>query len=89
LDVEIQRKKMKRNRRKLAILGFLAGQRRAQTVAEIGWAVRVPYHHGGLRRLLLNYRRWGLLQQNFAGRVSFYRITDRGRARLSWLRHSG
>jgi hypothetical protein len=77
---------MQRNERKEAILGFLASQNRAQNVAEIGWAVRVPYHHGGLRRLLLNYARWGLLTRNFTGRVSFYRITGKGRARLAWLR---
>jgi len=77
---------MKRNERKKAILGFLARQSRAQNVAEIGWAVRVPYHHGGLRRLLLNYLRWGLLSRRFTGCVASYAITDRGRARLVWLR---
>jgi len=76
---------MKRNERKKAVLGFLARQSRAHSVAEIGWAVRVPYHHGGLRRLLLNYLKWGLLSRRFTGRVAFYSVTDRGRARLAWL----
>ena len=78
--------KMGRNERKRAILGFLARQGRPATVAEIAWGVQVPYQPGGIRRLLLNYRRFGLIARRDLGRVARYEITARGRARLAWLR---
>lgn len=80
--------KMLRNARKWWILAFLGARGgRPATVPEIAWGTRLPYHRRGLYRLLRIYAHWGLVISNRGadGRI-LYRISERGRARLVWLR---
>jgi len=77
-----------RNGRKRVILAFLAARRgRPATVSEIAWGARLPYHRRGLYGLLRAYAHWGLVIPNRGvdGRL-LYRLGDRGRERLAWLR---
>ena len=78
---------MLRNRRKLAILEFLFHKGRPATVPEIAWGTRLPYHHRGMYGLLRSYAHWGLVIPNRGvdGRL-LYRVGERGRERLAWLR---
>lgn len=78
---------MKRNSRKFAILNLLSRQDSSIPANEIAWAIRLPYRSSGLYRLLLNYAHWGLILRHRGpdGRYR-YRIGERGRARLAWLR---
>ena len=78
---------MRRNERKRAILIFLSSRARPATVQEIAWGERLPYHHRGLWPLLASYAHWGLVLRDRGpdGRFRF-RLGDRGRARLAWLK---
>ena len=69
------------------MLAFLAARERGATCAELAWAIGLPYDSRGLYKLLSSYTRWGLIlrSRGVDGRI-VYRIGDRGRARLAWLR---
>lgn len=81
---------MRRNGRKRAVLAFLASRTRPATAQEVAWYTRLPYPPRGLCSLLAGYARWGLIHRwrRLDGRLVFS-ITERGRARLAWLRRQG
>lgn len=57
------------------------------TAVELAWAMRLAYPVRGLYPHLADYARWGLiLRWRGAGGRLLFRIADRGRARLAWLR---
>ena len=75
-----------RNKRKKAVLAFLASRGRPATAGEIAWAIRLPYPARGLYGHLGRYVRWGLVRRRRGpdGRLRFG-IAARGRRRLAWL----
>jgi hypothetical protein len=53
----------------------------------MAWGLRLPYPARGLYALLVRYAHWGLVWRDRGpdGRLRF-RLADRGRARLAWLK---
>lgn len=88
MNGNIGNENMRRNELKRKVLAFLASRTRPATVQEIAWHTRLPYPARGLYGLLQGYARWGLILRSRGpgGRLQF-RLADRGRARLAWLRH--
>ncbi len=78
---------MRRNERKRAVLAFLASRDRPATVQELAWAIRLPYPARGLYGVLAGYAHWGLVlrERGPDGKLRF-RLGERGRRRLAWLR---
>lgn len=84
----------KKNCRKLRVLRALAqrGELSAESIA--AWAGIWPWR--GVYHSLRAYAAWGLLSRRREGRaarpgarrVTLWRITDKGRARLRWLQQN-
>jgi len=77
-----------RNMRKLAVLGALALEPDWVSAARLRFRrLVIAMTLRNLEMALLRYLRWGLVERkpNYSGRF-LYRITDKGRDRLVWLR---
>lgn len=81
------RRTWKKNRRKAAILGVLAGARGPMTYAQVAGAVGI-YPISQVARDLQRYTRFGYVRRWKAARKYRYEITRRGQERLEFFNRS-